>query len=56
MKLVPGFLRRLAILAILIAVIGQFVSSAERGPINFFNFFGYFTTQSNIILMVASFA
>lgn len=56
MKLVPGFLRLLAGLAILVAVIGQFVYSAGRGPINFLNFFGYFTIQSNIITMVAVFA
>jgi hypothetical protein len=52
----PGLLRLAAGVAIVIAVIGQFVYSAERGPVNFFNFFGYFTTQSNIILMVAFFA
>jgi hypothetical protein len=55
-KQLPGLLRLAAGVAIVVAVIGQFVYSAERGPINFFNFFGYFTTQSNIILMVAFFA
>ena len=55
-KQLPGLLRLAAGVAIVIAVIGQFVYSAERGPINFFNFSGYFTTQSNIIPMVTFFA
>jgi len=40
-------------LAILSAIIGQFVYTAGRVSINPFNFFGYFTIQSNIITMVA---
>jgi hypothetical protein len=48
-----GLLRLLAGLAILIAVIGQFVYTAGRASINPFNFFGYFTIQSNLITMVA---
>jgi hypothetical protein len=48
-----GLLRLLAGLAILIAIIGQFVYTAGRATINPFNFFGYFTIQSNIITMVA---
>ena len=40
-------------LAILSAIIGQFVYSAGRATINPFNFFGYFTIQSNVITMVA---
>ena len=55
-KRLPGFLRLLAGLAILGAVIGQFVFTAGRAAINPFNFFGYFTIQSNIITMVAFFA
>jgi len=55
-KRLPGFLRLLAGLAILSAVIGQFVFTAGRAAINPFNFFGYFTIQSNIITMVAFFA
>jgi hypothetical protein len=53
MKQLPGFLRLLAGLAILSAIIGQFVYTAGRVTINPFNFFGYFTIQSNIITMVA---
>jgi len=55
-KRLSGFLRLLAGLAILSAVIGQFVYTAGRAAINPFNFFGYFTIQSNIITMVAFFA
>lgn len=53
MKRLFGLLRLLAGLAILIAVIGQFVYTAGRASINPFNFFGYFTIQSNLITMVA---
>jgi len=48
-----GLLRLLAGVAILSAIIGQFVFTAGRATINPFNFFGYFTIQSNIITMVA---
>lgn len=53
MKQLFGLLRLLAGLAILSAIIGQFVFTAGRATINPFNFFGYFTIQSNIITMVA---
>jgi hypothetical protein len=55
-KQLPGLVRLLAGLAILSAIIGQFVFTAGRATINPFNFFGYFTIQSNIITMVAFFA
>ncbi len=48
-----GLLRLGAGLAILTAVIGQFAYTAARATINPFNFFGYFTIQSNLITMVA---
>jgi hypothetical protein len=48
-----GLLRLVAGLAILAAIIGQFDYTAGRATINPFNFFGYFTIQSNIITMVA---
>ena len=48
-----GLLRLLAGVAILSTIIGQFVFTAGRATINPFNFFGYFTIQSNIITMVA---
>ncbi|CAN5238259.1 Pr6Pr family membrane protein [soil metagenome] len=53
MKQLFGLLRLVAGLAILAAIVGQFAHSAERATINPFNFFGYFTIQSNIITMVA---
>ncbi|CAN5482295.1 Pr6Pr family membrane protein [soil metagenome] len=53
MKRLFGLLRLVAGLAILTAIIGQFAYSAARTSINPFNFFGYFTIQSNIITMVA---
>ncbi|AZI58633.1 hypothetical protein EH165_11300 [Nakamurella antarctica] len=53
MKRLFGTLRLVAGLAILVAVIGQYAYSAARTVINPFNFFGYFTIQSNIITMVA---
>ena len=56
MKQLFGALRLAAGLAILIAVIGQFSYTAARAAINPFNFFGYFTIQSNLITMVAFFA
>lgn len=52
-KRLLGLLRLVAGLAILIAIIGQFDYTAGRATINPFNFFGYFTIQSNIITMVA---
>ena len=55
-KQLSAFLRLLAGLAILSAVIGQFVFTVGRATINPFNFFGYVTIQSNIITMVAFFA
>lgn len=53
MKMLFATLRLAAGLAIIIAITGQFASSASRGTINPFNFFGYFTIQSNIIAAVA---
>lgn len=53
MKRLFGVLRLAAGLAILGAIVGQFSYSAARTAINPFNFFGYFTIQSNIITMVA---
>lgn len=53
MKMLFATLRLAAGLAIIIAIIGQFASTASRTTINPFNFFGYFTIQSNIIAAVA---
>jgi hypothetical protein len=52
-QLLFGVFRLLAAIAILAAIIGQFVYTAGRATINPFNFFGYFTIQCNIITFVA---
>lgn len=50
--LVVAALRALAALLILVAVVATFFDSASRSTINLFNFFGYFTIQSNLIAAV----
>ncbi|WP_199921758.1 Pr6Pr family membrane protein [Psychromicrobium lacuslunae] len=47
-----GVLRLLVAAAILLAVLATFADTASRSAINPFNFFGYFTMQSNIIMML----
>jgi carbon starvation protein CstA len=51
--LVPAALRLLAALAVVAAVVGQWVRSVESPVYQFANFFGYFTIQSNLIAAVA---
>ncbi|NYE96029.1 hypothetical protein FHU41_002279 [Psychromicrobium silvestre] len=46
------FARAALALAILAAVVATFFDTAGRAAINPFNFFGYFTMQSNIIMML----
>ena len=50
---VPAALRLLAALAVVVAVVGQWVRSVESPVYQFANFFGYFTIQSNLIAAVA---
>ncbi|WP_209560262.1 Pr6Pr family membrane protein [Frigoribacterium sp. PvP032] len=50
---VPAAFRLLAALAVLAAVVGQWVRSVESPVYQFANFFGYFTIQSNLIAAVA---
>lgn len=46
-------LARLAIAAlVIVAVAATLLDALERGPVNPFNFFGFFTIQSNIMLAV----
>jgi hypothetical protein len=52
MKSLFATLRLLAGLAGLVAVGATFFDTASRGPINPFNFFGFFTLQSNIITAI----
>jgi len=56
MKNLFAILRTAAGLLIVIAIVAQFISTASGTTINPFNFFGYFTIQSNIIAAVAFFA
>ncbi|SDS06561.1 Pr6Pr family membrane protein [Microterricola viridarii] len=53
MKYVFATLRTAAALAIVIAIVAQFQSTAAGTEVNPFNFFGYFTMQSNIIAAAA---
>jgi hypothetical protein len=52
MKLFVATLRLVAGAAGAIAIIATFLDTASRATINPFNFFGFFTMQSNIIFMV----
>ncbi len=56
MKLLFGALRAIIGLAGLTAIIATFLDTASRATINPFNFFGYFTMQSNVIFMIAMLA
>jgi hypothetical protein len=49
-NLIVKSMRLLVAAAIIIAVAATFVDTATRVPINPFNFFGYFTIQSNLII------
>jgi hypothetical protein len=51
-KLIVKWMRVLVAAAIIVAVVATFVETAMRVPINPFNFFGYFTIQSNLIIAV----
>ena len=53
MKNLFAVLRTAAGLAIVIAIVAQFLKSSSLTTVNPFNFFGYFTIQSNIIAAVA---
>lgn len=53
MKFLVASLRILAGVAIVVAIVGQFAKTSSMTVINPFNFFGYFTIQSNIIAAVA---
>ncbi|PPH29758.1 Pr6Pr family membrane protein [Rathayibacter sp. AY1F9] len=47
-----ALLRLLVAAAVLVAVIATAVDTASQTPLNPFNFFGFFTIQSNIVLAV----
>lgn len=52
MKLLFAVLRLIVGLSGLVAIVATFLDTASRAVINPFNFFGYFTMQSNILTMV----
>jgi hypothetical protein len=54
-KYLIAALRFLAAAAGLIAVIATFIDATSRAAVNPFNFFGFFTIQSNIIFIVVLF-
>ena len=53
MKNLFAIIRTIAGIAIVVAIVAQFMSTASGTAINPFNFFGYFTIQGNIIAAVA---
>ena len=56
MKYLFAGLRVAAGVAIVSAIVGQFIKTSSLTSVNPFNFFGFFTNQSNIIGAVAFFA
>jgi carbon starvation protein CstA len=52
MKFLFALVRFAAAVAILVAVLAQLLSSVNAPTFRFFNFFGYFTIQSNLLIMV----
>ncbi len=46
-------LRLIAVIAIVVAVVAQWLESSQTPTYSFWNFFGYFTIQSNLIIAVA---
>jgi hypothetical protein len=51
-KLIVKWMRLLVAVAIIVAVVATFAETAMRVSVNPFNFFGYFTIQSNLIIAV----
>ncbi|MVA77433.1 hypothetical protein GC722_15595 [Auraticoccus sp. F435] len=50
MRIAVAVVRLAVVAAVAAAVAATLVVSAARGPVNPFNFFGYFTVQSNLLL------
>lgn len=53
MKTLFAVARTAAGIAIVVAIVGQFIKTSSLTTVNPFNFFGYFTIQSNLIAAVA---
>lgn len=54
MRVLVNSLRLIAVIAVVAAVLGQWLVSSTTATYVFWNFFGYFTIQSNVIVAVAS--
>jgi hypothetical protein len=52
-RILVNSLRLIAVIAVVAAILGQWLVSSSRDDYVFCNFFGYFTIQSNIIIAVA---
>lgn len=53
MRTLVNSLRLIAVIAIVVAVVAQWLESSQTPTYSFWNFFGYFTIQSNLIIAVA---
>ena len=53
MRTLVNALRLVAVIAVVAAILAQWLVSSKLPSYNFFNFFGYFTIQSNLIIAVA---
>lgn len=53
MRTLVNSLRLIAVIAVVAAIVGQWLVSSKLPVYNPWNFFGYFTIQSNIIIAVA---
>ena len=51
-RAIVGALRLVLAAVTVVAIVATALDVLSRGPINVFNFFGYFTIQSNILLVV----
>jgi len=52
-RILVNSLRLIAVIAVVAAILGQWLVSSKLDDYVFWNFFGYFTIQSNIIIAVA---
>jgi hypothetical protein len=52
-RILVNSLRLIAVIAVVAAILGQWLVSSKLDDYVFWNFFGYFTIQSNIIVAVA---
>ncbi|WP_144763455.1 Pr6Pr family membrane protein [Curtobacterium sp. 9128] len=53
MRTLVNSLRLIAVIAVVAAIVAQFVRTSQGPGVVFWNFFGYFTIQSNIIIAAA---